>query len=102
MRAGRQRRVLRVGRKTDPLVAPRLILVLGDQLTLNHSALKAADRDRDVVVMAEVRDGATYVRHHKKKIALIFFLSSRFPNDAEGIWIRSIINRGLQSPAGRS
>lgn len=51
---------------------PRLILVLGDQLTPSLSALAAGDPARDVVVMAEVRDEATYVRHHRKKIALVF------------------------------
>ncbi len=49
----------------------RLVLVLGDQLTPDIAALKAADRDRDLVVMAEVMGEATYVRHHPQKIALI-------------------------------
>lgn len=60
------------------MVAPRLILVLGDQLTPALSALAAGDRERDVVVMAEVRDEATYVRHHKKKIALVFASMRKF------------------------
>ena len=46
---------------------PRLILVLGDQLSDNLSALREA-REGDVVVMAEVMDEASYVRHHPKKI----------------------------------
>ncbi|WP_108661974.1 cryptochrome/photolyase family protein [Acuticoccus kandeliae] len=58
--------------------APRLILVLGDQLTPDLSALRAGDRARDIVVMAEVRDEATYVRHHKKKIAFIFASMRKF------------------------
>ncbi|QQA41944.1 cryptochrome/photolyase family protein [Pelagovum pacificum] len=60
------------------MVAPRLILVLGDQLTPTLSALREGDRTRDVVVMAEVRDEATYVNHHKKKIALIFASMRKF------------------------
>ena len=56
----------------------RLILVLGDQLTGNLSALAAGDKSCDVVVMAEVRDEATYVRHHPKKIALIFAAMRKF------------------------
>ena len=36
------------------MVKPRLVLVLGDQLSDDLSALRAADKDRDVVVMAEV------------------------------------------------
>jgi deoxyribodipyrimidine photolyase-related protein len=56
----------------------RLVLVLGDQLTPTVAALKAADRARDVVVMAEVAAEATYVRHHPKKIALIFSAMRKF------------------------
>ncbi|MCU0908653.1 MAG: cryptochrome/photolyase family protein [Rhodobacteraceae bacterium] len=51
---------------------PRLILVLGDQLSPGLASLKAADPARDVVVMAEVAAEATYVPHHPKKIAFLF------------------------------
>ena len=56
----------------------RLILVLGDQLTETLSALVAGDKACDVVLMAEVRDEARYVRHHPKKIALIFAAMRKF------------------------
>lgn len=49
-----------------------LRLVLGDQLTEDISSLRDADRNRDLIVMAEVSDEATYVKHHKKKIAFLF------------------------------
>lgn len=49
-----------------------LRLVLGDQLSDNLSGLSDFDVGRDVVLMAEVHDEATYVRHHKQKIALVF------------------------------
>lgn len=49
-----------------------LTLVLGDQLSDGLSALEGLDSRTDVVLMAEVRGEATYVRHHKQKIALIF------------------------------
>lgn len=55
-----------------------LVLVLGDQLSEGLSALKAADKSSDVVVMAEVRNEATYVPHHPKKIALIFAAMRKF------------------------
>lgn len=58
--------------------APRLVLVLGDQLSPNLSALREADKSRDVVVMAEVRDEGTYVPHHAKKIALILSAMRHF------------------------
>ncbi|MEH6648224.1 cryptochrome/photolyase family protein [Sulfitobacter sp.] len=56
----------------------RLILVLGDQLSESLSALREADREADTVVMAEVVEEATYVRHHPKKIALIFSAMRKF------------------------
>lgn len=50
----------------------RLIVVLGDQLSLDLAALKGADQARDVILMAEVAEEAGYVPHHKKKIAFLF------------------------------
>lgn len=49
-----------------------LVLVLGDQLSPNLSALAHANRTHDIVVMAEVMAEATYVPHHVKKIAFTF------------------------------
>ena len=48
-----------------------LIPVLGDQLSLALSSLGAADRATAIVLMMEVADETTYVRHHKKKLAYI-------------------------------
>ena len=56
----------------------RLVLVLGDQLTADVAALKAADRARDVVVMAEVMGEGTSVPHHPQKIALILAAMRKF------------------------
>ncbi|MCH8543114.1 MAG: cryptochrome/photolyase family protein [Alcanivorax sp.] len=56
----------------------KLVLILGDQLTDTMSCLAAADPQRDKVVMAEVWAEATYVRHHKKKIILIFSAMRHF------------------------
>ena len=65
----------------------RLVLVLGDQLTETLSALAQADKARDTVVMAEVADEAAYVRHHPKKIALIFAAMRKFAHALEqGGW----------------
>ena len=58
--------------------APRLILVLGDQLTPTLSALRAGVKSRDVVVMAEVGAEAGYVPHHPKKIAFLFAAMRKF------------------------
>jgi deoxyribodipyrimidine photolyase-related protein len=63
------------------VVAPRLILVLGDQLTPDVAALRAADPARDVVVMAEVMAEATYAPHHPQKIALFLSAMRHFAAD---------------------
>ena len=49
-----------------------LRLVMGDQLTQELASLRDADKTADVIVMGELSAEATSVRHHKKKIALIF------------------------------
>jgi deoxyribodipyrimidine photolyase-related protein len=57
---------------------PRLILVLGDQLTEGLSALAAGDPGRDIVVMAEVAGEAAAIPHHPKKIAFVLSAMRRF------------------------
>ncbi len=51
--------------------APLLIPILGDQLTPDISSLVDADPADSVLLMMEVADETTYVRHHKAKIAYI-------------------------------
>ncbi|MFE8070845.1 cryptochrome/photolyase family protein [Marinobacteraceae bacterium S3BR75-40.1] len=55
-----------------------LILILGDQLSENLSALAHADPEQDRIVMAEVADEAGYTNHHKQKIILIFSAMRHF------------------------
>lgn len=55
----------------------KLRLVLGDQLTLTIPSLLGAAKD-DLILMCEVRQEATYVRHHKKKIAFVFSAMRHF------------------------
>ena len=43
--------------------------------------LAAADRDRDIVLMAEVQEENIYVRHHKKKIALVLSAMRHFADE---------------------
>lgn len=57
---------------------PNLILILGDQLSPAISSLKAGDPSRDRVLMAEVAAEATYVPHHKKKLAFVFSAMRHF------------------------
>ncbi|WP_328803157.1 cryptochrome/photolyase family protein [Oceanomicrobium pacificus] len=61
----------------------RLVLVLGDQLTPDLSALAEADRARDVVVMAEVAAETEYVWHHRQKIVLFLSAMRHFAQELE-------------------
>ncbi|WP_434054167.1 MAG: cryptochrome/photolyase family protein [Roseibium sp.] len=58
-----------------------LILILGDQLTPAISSLLGADRERDRVMMVEVQEETTYVRHHKKKIAFVLSAMRHFARE---------------------
>jgi deoxyribodipyrimidine photolyase-related protein len=58
-----------------------LILILGDQLTPTLSSLAAGDPAQDRVLMAELHDEASYVRHHKKKIAFLFSAMRHFAEE---------------------
>lgn len=61
--------------------APSLVLVLGDQLNAAHGALKDARPGIDTVIMAEVREEASYVRHNRHKIAFIFSAMRHFRDE---------------------
>ncbi len=60
------------------MVRPKLILVLGDQLSDGLSAIQAGDPALDVVVMAEVMAEGTSVPHHPQKVALILSAMRKF------------------------
>jgi len=64
-----------------------LRLVLGDQLTRSISTLRDIDIARDVVLMAEVMEEASYVPHHRQKIAFLFSAMRHFAEELrrEGI-----------------
>lgn len=51
-----------------------LIIILGDQLTLDNPALEDFDPAQDYIVMAEVKDESTHVWAHRQRITL--FLSA--------------------------
>lgn len=55
-----------------------LRLVLGDQLSPTISSLRDIDPVHDIVVLLEVASEATYVPHHKKKIAFLFAAMRHF------------------------
>ena len=72
------RRELQPGNPVAVTVAKTLILILGDQLSPQLASLRDVDRDKAVVLLAEVADEATYVKHHPKKIALVFSAMRHF------------------------
>lgn len=55
-----------------------LRVILGDQLNEGISSLSGIDRENDIILMCEVWGEATYVKHHKKKIAFIFSAMRHF------------------------
>lgn len=58
-----------------------LRLVLGDQLNRRVSSLTDLDTQADLVLLVEVRGEATYVRHHKQKIAFLFAAMRHFARE---------------------
>ncbi|MFK7881640.1 cryptochrome/photolyase family protein [Roseobacter sp.] len=58
----------------------KLRLVLADQLNKSITSLRDLEV-HDVILMAEVRSEATYVKHHKKKIAFLFSAMRHFAQD---------------------
>jgi deoxyribodipyrimidine photolyase-related protein len=55
-----------------------LILVLGDQLSLDSSAFDRFNANEDAVLMMEVAEEATYVPQHKLRLALFFSAMRHF------------------------
>ncbi|MDC8754569.1 cryptochrome/photolyase family protein [Erythrobacter sp. sf7] len=60
------------------MTSPVLVPILGDQLSRNLSSLDGLSPDNTVILMMEVWDEATYVKHHKQKIVLIFAAMRHF------------------------
>jgi deoxyribodipyrimidine photolyase-related protein len=56
----------------------RLLLVLGDQLSLANPVIAAADTSVDEVLMAEVSAEAHYARHSRHKLVLFFSAMRHF------------------------
>lgn len=59
----------------------RLILILGDQLSPSISALDGADPADSVILIAEVMGEASYVPHHRRKIAFLFSAMRHFAEE---------------------
>ena len=55
-----------------------LRLILADQLSDSLATLRDVDEAQDIVMLCEVQEEATYVKHHKKKIAFLFAAMRHF------------------------
>lgn len=62
-------------------MANTLRLILADQLSMSLASLASCDVETDWILMAEVRTEASYVKHHKKKIAFLFSAMRHFANE---------------------
>jgi deoxyribodipyrimidine photolyase-related protein len=74
-------------RRRENVAMKSLRLILGDQLARSISALGDIDPGNDTVLMVEVKEEASYVRHHQQKIAFIFSAMRHFAAElrAQGI-----------------
>ncbi len=62
-------------------VMSALRIILGDQLSFDMSALAGHDPAQDIVLMMEVMEENTYVRHHKQKIVLVLSAMRHFADE---------------------
>ncbi|GAA6186548.1 cryptochrome/photolyase family protein [Aliiglaciecola sp. NS0011-25] len=62
-------------------MANTLRLILADQLSMSVASLRDCDKNSDLILMAEVKTEASYVKHHKKKIAFLFSAMRHFAKE---------------------
>jgi len=69
-----------------------LCLILGDQLSESISSLQGLDKANDLILMCEVQEEATYVKHHQKKIAFLFSAMRHFAEELilQGFTVRYV------------
>lgn len=80
---------------------PVLVPILGDQLTRTIASLTGMEKDSTTILMMEVWDEATYVKHHKAKIALIFSAMRHFAAELEADgWTVDYVRLGNPENAG--
>ena len=75
-----------------------LRLIFGDQLSKSISSLEGYNKNYDHILMCEVIEEATYVKHHKKKMALIFSAMHHFALSLEKSGMQ-LDYRKLDAPA---
>jgi deoxyribodipyrimidine photolyase-related protein len=83
----------RMARVSIAMNTPRLLLILGDQLSFANPVLRHADPERDVILLAEVAEEAGYVPHNRHKIVLLFSAMRHFAAALESKGYRVIYRR---------
>ena len=58
----------------------KIILILGDQLSLGISSLRKANKE-DLIVMMELASETNYVKHHKRKMVFLFSAMRHFSKE---------------------
>jgi deoxyribodipyrimidine photolyase-related protein len=79
----------------------RLVILLGDQLDGTSAAFDGFDPAQDAVLMMEVREEATYIPQHKRRLAF-FFSAMRHFRDAQRAVGRRVHYSELDEPNNRS
>jgi deoxyribodipyrimidine photolyase-related protein len=77
-----------------------LVIVLGDQLDGESAAFDEFDPARDAILQMEVREEATYVPQHKRRLAF-FFAAMRHFRDEQRALGRRVHYSELDDPANR-
>jgi deoxyribodipyrimidine photolyase-related protein len=77
-----------------------LVLVLGDQLDAGSGAFHGFDPARDAILQMEVREEASYIRQHKRRLAF-FFAAMRHFCDEQRAAGRQVFYSELDDPANR-
>ena len=81
--------------------APILVPILGDQLTRDLASIRGRTKDDTVILMMEVWDEATYVKHHKQKIVLIFSAMRHFAEELrDSGWTVDYVKLDAKNNAG--
>lgn len=58
-----------------------IVLILGDQLSPEMTSLRKTEQASTLVVMGEIKEEASYVWHHKKKLAFVFSAMRHFRDE---------------------
>ena len=60
-----------------------LRIILGDQLSFYISSLDDCDKNNDIILMCEIFEDITYVKHHQKKIVFILSAMRHFAQELQ-------------------